>query len=95
VVDVERLPHAAVHLLQTSGTHIFSFFCGLKGMMPNIQEMLQWVAKVRITSRAGSHMCISRSHKVAYLVLKHTVFCCHRRRACTGVVSLPSADKEE
>lgn len=32
-------------LLQDNGAHIF--FCGLKGMMPGIQEMLERVAKVR------------------------------------------------
>ena len=36
--------------LQDNGAHIF--FCGLKGMMPGIQEMLERVSKVR---RAGAH----------------------------------------
>lgn len=37
------LSHAA-DLLQDNGAHIF--FCGLKGMMPGIQEMLERVSKV-------------------------------------------------
>jgi hypothetical protein len=41
---VERLSHAAVLVLQDNGAHIF--FCGLKGMMPGIQEMLERVSKV-------------------------------------------------
>ena len=40
------LHHAAVAVLQDNGAHIF--FCGLKGMMPGIQEMLERVAKVSL-----------------------------------------------
>lgn len=35
--------------LQDNGAHIF--FCGLKGMMPGIQEMLERVAKVRVAPK--------------------------------------------
>jgi len=41
--------------VQDNGAHIF--FCGLKGMMPGIQDMLQRVAKVSASPCSRSTLC--------------------------------------
>lgn len=68
VVDVERLRHAALHLLQMSGAHIFSFFCGLKGMMPNIQETCVLVGLIALPTWCSSTRCSAATGKELGLV---------------------------
>lgn len=44
--------------MQDNGAHIF--FCGLKGMMPGIQDMLQRVAKVSVSPCSRSTRCSNK-----------------------------------
>jgi hypothetical protein len=87
--------YAALRVTQDNGAHIF--FCGLKGMMPGIQEMLERVAKVRSCSAAVSQQYLPANMlRVCWRMLQGTHVVCTTARTSAGahVHAVHSAGEE-